>query len=45
MKSSDTKRKYKILITLTVIVGILLALGISGYFASGERMIVRTEVT
>lgn len=45
MKSSDTKRKYKILITLTVIVGILLAIGISGYFASGERMIVRTEVT
>ena len=45
MKGSDTKRKYKILIALTVIVGILLAIGISGYFASEDRMIVRSEVT
>ena len=45
MKNTDMKRKYKLLIGLTVVLGVLLAIGLAGYFSSENRTVVRMEVT
>ena len=45
MKNNKSRKKYVALIVAVIVLGIVLALAFSSYISTGERFIVRSEVT